>query len=158
MAKISVRLPRTRNGNEILEAFRNAATFQDEPFCKWVAIGFDCDTGEAVGHSTFVQRRGMRATPAHVRVCGRIQQMLFGRKTPSWKTDKGVGAQFATQIQLEPILPHEQYSHVMLSIYHEYDFDVVGVFRIASSPDTKDFNKFRPAYDRIVREFMRRCA
>ena len=156
---IKLQLPRKAAGQEILNAFRTAATFQESTAIRWEAYEYSTPSnGDGDAENTFIAKRGCRATPLYLSRQGRISCFLFGRRDPVWRTCEGLNAMFLTQVQLQPISPDEKYSEVQIDVHHEYDPDPTGGFRIVSSPDERVFIPFRAAYDKIVREFLQRLA
>jgi hypothetical protein len=108
-----VKLPRKCGGQEILDAFRAAATFQETPIRKWEAHGYASDVGVASLENTFTPKRGYRATPAFLCAQGRISRFFHGQRPAKWKTvDGGALAKFDTQVMLRPVLPSDQFETV----------------------------------------------
>lgn len=159
MKSIIVKLPRACGGQEILDAFRAAATFQETPTRKWEAHGCASASGVSSTENTFSPKRGYCATPAYLREQGHVSRFFRGQRPAKWETvDGGDLAMFDTQIMLRPLLPSNQYETVELAVHHVYGWaDPMGAaVHVASSPDDEGFKNIRPEYDRIMKEFLRR--
>lgn len=154
MNLITVNLPRESLGQQILDAFRNASTFQENPTQKWCAISYEAETGVAEVDASFIADKGIYATPAYLRSQNQFSRRLFGNKPDKWVTREGLAARFLTQIRLHEISPSRLFQIVKVSVHHEFDPDLGGGFKVANSPDEEKFSPFRPAYDRIIREFL----
>ena len=153
---VTIRLPRPIGGKEILEAFRAAATFPVSPSLKWEAHGYVALSGYANEAATYPPQRGYHATPAYLREQGLVNRLIRGRHSPVWQTADGLAARFRTQVRLLPVCPSRKYSEICMEVHHEYDPGQAGDFKVAGTPDDAAFAQFRPAYDRIVQEFLRR--
>jgi hypothetical protein len=155
MHGVTVTLPEKATGAQILKAFAEASTFSETSDCKWIAWEYKAGNGDANERSTYTPREGVIATPAYFQSPNVVQRFLFGQKEGAWETREGLDSTFLTQIRMAAIAPDQEYSFVKLFLHHEYDPDPAGGFKVANTPDDKAFAPFRPAYDRIVGEFVR---
>lgn len=158
MNVITVKLPRECSGQEVLDAFRAAASFQETPTCKWEAHGYTPSTGVATSENTFSQARGYYATPAYLHEQGHISRLFRGHRDPTWSTVSGDDlSRFETQIRLHALQSEKEYVKVEMTLTHLVpEGSLLGYANVIHNPDAKEFALFRPAYDRIVREFLRR--
>ncbi len=158
---IKLTLPRTCTGREILDAFRAAATFQETPERKWEVHSYALPCGVATAENTFMRMRGYYATPAYLQKQGRISRLFNGPHEEKWVTMSGGDvSRFATQIKLLPLQPEARYNEVEMAFSHlgigpEWD-QLATMVRVISSPNDQEASVFRPAYDRIVRDLLRR--
>ena len=162
---IVVQLPRECVGQEILEAFRNAATFQEKPTLKWFAEMFASGDGEADAQTGFVGERGVRVGQASLFKRGRISQRLFGGAPEYWAS-AGVlpypGLEWAglkypryySQLTLLPLSPTAGYRRVNVQAYHVYYDTFADCDGTAINPDDEKFAPLRPVYDRVMRDFL----
>ncbi len=135
-------LPRKATGKEILNAFRTAAKFQESPTLKWEIDDYEIISGES----------GCCAIPIYQ---GFISRLFSRWHEPLWKAKRGINDRFMTQVRLLPLFPSEVYSEVQWQVHHEYDLNVGGGFKTADSPDDPGFAPIKPAYDRIVKNFLK---
>jgi len=158
MNTILVTLPRECGGQEILDAFRAAATFQETPTRKWEAHGYTSASGAAAYGNTFSSMHGYYATPAYLHEQGRISRLLHGRRSATWKTISGQDvSRFETQIHLHALQPEKKYAKVEISLTHLVPIGPYSeAVRVIHSPDAEEFKVLRPSYDRIIREFLKR--
>lgn len=152
---VVLKLRRATTGQKILDAFRAAATFRISPDCKWEAHGYTTTSGTVSAGSTFSPCRGYRASPAYLYKQSKFSRLFRGHRAPKWHTSKGLGAEFQTQVFLQPLSPDKKYSEVQLKVHHEYSYGQYGC-RSVDNPDDPAFAQFRPAYDRIVKDFIKR--
>lgn len=158
MGVIKVKLPRERSGQEILDAFRAASSFQESPEQRWEAHSYTTHSGVATSENTFSPMRGYYATPAYLHRQSRISRLFRARRGPTWRTVPGFDLYpFWTQIKLEALQPDRRYAEVELAATHLVDTDpLLGLVRIIHDPGAEEFATLRPAYDRIVQEFLQR--
>ncbi len=156
---VIIRLPRPFLGREILDAFRNSATFSVDYSTKWQAQSYNTARGTAHEGDTYVPDQGVIATPVYFREQGRIARFLRGPKLGKWETRGGMAEKFLTQVKLHAISPLATVTEVKISVHHERPADEFGfgIF-VTSTPDDPFFAPFRPAYDRIVQGFLERLA
>jgi len=157
---ISVKLPHECSGQEILDAFRAASTFQETETVKWEAHGYKEPGGIATAKNPFSPKIGYYATPAYLRKKGgTISRFLFGRREPVWETDSGMDvSRYWSQIKLHAVCQTEVYTELEITVTHLTDAgDVMCEYvRVIHDPDDDAFASHRPAYDRIIRTFLER--
>lgn len=160
MNAITVKLPCECSGQEILDAFRAAATFQETPTRRWEAHGYTTPSGFATTGKTFSQQRGYLATPAYLCKQSRMSRLFHGRRGPIWRTKSGQEdiSRFRTQIKLHAIQPDKMYGEVELTLSHSLLSAWFGVeeTQVVHNPDDKEFKWLRLSYDRIIQKFLRR--
>lgn len=156
--KIVVRLPRRCSGQEILDGFRAAATFQESSTVKWEARRYFSPSGTASVENTFFPTCGYYATPAYLREQGRISRLFRGKRSPKWETVSGGDvSRFETQIFLHALHPEGNYVTINLTVTRlEWADPMREGCIVIHDPDAKEFAPYRAAYDRIIREFLRR--
>lgn len=165
----TVMLPHPKTGAEIIEAFRNAASFQDSPDSRWQAKRFILEHARAYPVDVEGKPTGIRATIAWRKTRGQALRFL-GLQGETWKThplslEVGVRTplygEFANQITLFPIYRSHEYHEVTLEAYTSFfeDPGSLGTYSACTyNIDGKEFEHLRPAYDRILADFYARCA
>ena len=140
-----VKLPRQCSGQEIVEAFKVASTFQERPEKQWgpheFISKFQYEPGSV---KQTIRSMGVRVWPTSLRK----RWVLFGEKI--WKPD------FNPKFTLTPVVLSNRYDEVEVAVNYVYDVDQGGGEYVATDPHTPQFEHIRPQLERILGDFYAR--
>lgn len=137
-----IKLPRQCSGQEVVEAFKDASTFQEKPDRKWdshMFIGeFQYEPGSV---RQTVRSMGVRALPSSLRK----KWGVFGQKV--WKLDSNA------VVVLNPVELSNRYDEVRVAVEYVYDVDQGGHEYVATDPSTPEFEYIRVQLEKILDNF-----
>jgi hypothetical protein len=145
-----IKLPGEFTGEQLVEAFRNAATFQESDSRKWEVVVFRRWAGQSSFSATAVPADRIRPNV--------IQRRLFGKRD-TWKS-RAEHDSTCVRIDMSDVngrglsgglFGTATHDRVGLSIHAPID-EVEK--RWTTHPDHPAFAQYREAYDRIVRVFL----
>jgi len=140
-----VKLPRQCSGQEVVEAFKTASTFQEGSGKQYAPHEFvDKFQYEPGSVKQTIRSMGIRVWPASLRK----KWVLFGEKV--WKPD------FNPKFTLTPVVLSNCYNEVEVAVEYVYDVDQGGGEYVATDPHTPQFEHIRPQLEKILGNFYAR--
>lgn len=141
-----VRLPRQCSGQEIVEAFKTAATIQEKPEKQWQPREFVKEYQYEPGSARqTVRSMGVKVLFYYLRK----KWGLFGKKV--WKPNSN------PEFTLFPVILSHRYDDVVeVTVRYVYDVGQAGDERVATDPHTPEFEHVRPQFEKILGNFFAR--
>ena len=139
---MKVKLPRPCTGQEIVDAFAVAGSFQPSPENRLEAGRYNAEIQYHPGSvRQVVHRMGVHVSA----LCFKKRFVFWGKKV--WKLDPSL------KISLEPLVLGETYDEVDLNLEFYYDYDQGGFASIATNPIDPGYEKIRETVERIIGSF-----
>jgi hypothetical protein len=138
-----VRLLRQCSGQEVVTAFKSAATFDEAVESKWQPHEFvDKFQYKPGSVRQTIRSMGVWVRPSFLRK----KWVLFGKKV--WKLDSSL------TFTLEPVALTNNYDEVEVAVRYVYDIDQGGYEYVATSPHSPQFEHIRPQFERFLANFF----
>ena len=138
-----INLPRQCSGQEIVDAFKAASSFQESPEKKWCASEvideFQYEPGSVL---QTIRSIGVKAVPHFFKK----RWVFFGEKV--WKED------YNPSFTLQSVVLKGNYEKVDIKVAYIYDVNQAGNSFVATNPHHPEFEHVRPQFEKILARFF----